>query len=213
MLNSLKIKVCGMRDTHNIAELAALQPAYMGFIFYPKSKRYFLGLNEIADLDILPNNIQKVGVFVGENPEKVLEIAKKYNLQILQLHGLESPDICAYYKSRGFEVWKAIAVSTEINNPALNLYAGTVDAFLFDTQTPEHGGSGQAFDWKILKTYTGNTPFILAGGISADNIGKAVENLEGLPALGLDLNSKFEIQPGLKDIEKLKIVFGTFTSP
>jgi phosphoribosylanthranilate isomerase len=206
MLSSLKIKVCGMRDTHNIAELAALQPDYLGFIFYPKSKRYFLGLNEIADLNILPKSIQKVGVFVDEIPEKVLEIIKKYNLDIIQLHGQESPEMCAFFKEKGIQVWKAIPVSTEIDNLALTLYAGSVDAFLFDTKTPELGGSGKAFDWEILKTYSLNTPFIMAGGISADNISEAVECLEGLPALGLDLNSKFEKEPGIKDIEKFRMI-------
>jgi phosphoribosylanthranilate isomerase len=206
MLNSLKIKVCGMRDAHNIAELATLQPDYMGFIFYPKSKRYFLGLNEIADLNILPKSIQKVGVFVDEKPEIVIKIAEKYNLSILQLHGQESPETCAFFKSKNLQVWKAIAVSTEIDNEALALYQNSVDAFLFDTKSTDHGGTGIAFDWKILKTYTLNTPFMLAGGISADNISDAIECMEGLPAIGLDLNSKFEIQPGLKDIEKLKKV-------
>jgi phosphoribosylanthranilate isomerase len=206
MPKSLKIKVCGMRDTHNIAELATLQPDYMGFIFYPKSKRYFLSSGTIADISKLPNSIQKVGVFADENPELVREIIEKYNLDIVQLHGQESPEVCAFFKDKGIQVWKAIAVSTKIDNEALNLYQVSVDAFLFDTKTPELGGSGQAFDWEILKTYSLNTPFMLAGGISADNISEAVECLEGLPALGLDLNSKFEKEPGIKDIEKLRMI-------
>jgi phosphoribosylanthranilate isomerase len=203
MRNLLKIKVCGMRDATNIAEVAALGVDYLGFIFYPKSKRYFLGLEQIADLSLVPKNIQKVGIFVNENPEKILEIIEKYNLDILQLHGQESPEICAFLKNKNIGVWKAISVSDYIDNNALKIYEGTIDAFLFDTASPEHGGTGKAFDWDILKTYTLNIPFMLAGGISADNIKQAKAAIKDLNALGLDLNSKFELEPGVKDVEKL----------
>ncbi len=196
-----------MRDSANVTAVAALRPDYLGFIFYPKSKRYFLDAAKPADLSLLPSSIQKVGVFVDENPEKVLEISKKYKLNILQLHGNESPETCAYFKTQGFGVWKALAVEHSIPQEYLHKYTGSVDCFLLDTKTPQHGGSGLPFDWSILKTYPSDTPFMLAGGISLDNIAQAKKYLDGLPAMGLDLNSKFETEPGIKNVLSLKQAF------
>ncbi len=196
-----------MRDAANIKALASLEPDYLGFIFYPKSKRYFLDNQSLANLDFLPSSIQKVGVFVDENPEKVLEISKKYNLSTVQLHGSESPETCAFLQNKGLKVWKAIAIENEIPNSILSLYSSVVDCFLLDTKTPELGGSGKQFDWNILKTYTSTVPFILAGGISLENIAEAKKYLQDLPAFAVDLNSKFEIAPGLKNIDSLRKAF------
>ena len=209
MNNALHIKVCGMREQANILALAQLQPDYMGFIFYKKSNRYFLASETPADLSLLPKTIQKVGVFVDENPEIILELAKKHNLDILQLHGQESPQICAKLKSHGFRIWKALSIEDHIPQEIIAAYSGSVNCFLLDTKTPAHGGSGLQFDWSILKTYTSSIPFMLAGGIGPDNFEEAKKYLKGLPALGLDLNSKFETEPGLKNIESLTKAFET----
>ena len=192
----MMIKVCGMRDTENIREVEALGIDLMGFIFWPKSSRY---VSERPAY--LPTNCKCVGVFVDEDIETVRRIADDYALEFIQLHGHESADYCAQLK--GLKLIKAISVSGQDDIATYKTYEGLVDYFLFDTKCPSVGGSGQQFDWSVLSAYDGNTPFLLSGGIGPDDA-ERLRASHSEKCVGIDLNSRFEIAPGLKDINKLK---------
>ncbi len=200
---SLKLKVCGMRDPRNIEALTALEPDYMGFIFYGKSKR-FVGDMDPVLVRSLPASIKPTGVFVNETLEEVLRIARQYKLTALQLHGAESPEYCQLIKDQlpNIEVIKAFGVDENFNFDLLNNYQGLVDYFLFDTQTTEHGGSGKTFDWAVLKQYQLNVPYFLSGGIGLDQVAQIKEIVD--PRLyAVDVNSRFEISPAFKNIDQL----------
>lgn len=185
-----------MRDAENIREVEALGIDLMGFIFWPKSSRY---VSERPAY--LPTNCKCVGVFVDEDIETVRRIADDYALEFIQLHGHESADYCAQLK--GLKLIKAISVSGQDDIATYKTYEGLVDYFLFDTKCPSVGGSGQQFDWSVLSAYDGNTPFLLSGGIGPDDT-ERVKASHHSKCVGIDLNSCFEIGPGLKDINKLK---------
>jgi phosphoribosylanthranilate isomerase len=209
----MRIKVCGMRNPENIFALAELKPDYLGLIFYPLSKR-FVGDLDKSVLDVLPKSIKLTGVFVDESLENVLEITQKFNLSAIQLHGSESVEYCRELKREltrispliEIEIWKAFGISSSFDFETLNSFQNNVDSFLFDTKTVEHGGSGISFDWRVLSKYKLDKPFFLSGGISPENI-QEVFNLNHKQLLGVDLNSKFEIEPGLKDIDSLQSAF------
>ncbi|WP_028663881.1 phosphoribosylanthranilate isomerase [Runella zeae] len=198
----MKIKVCGMRDTANLAELLELKPDFIGFIFYDKSPRF---VGEILDEEFvknIPKPIKKVGVFVNANPDFILRNVKKYDLQFVQLHGNETPDFCRTLKMRGANIIKAFSVDENFNFATLNNYKPHCDFFLFDAKGTQPGGNGITFNWEVLKRYDNDKPFFLSGGLSLENI-EEVSKLDN-PIFGLDVNSKFETEPALKDIEKLK---------
>jgi phosphoribosylanthranilate isomerase len=201
----MKIKVCGMRTLSNIQGLLALKPNFIGFIFYEKSKRYVGESLNQEFINSIPHTIKKVGVFVNESEEKLIEIVNKYKLDYAQLHGDESKQYCQNLKNNGVKIIKAISIDTDVDFETIHIYNETVDYFLFDTKTHEKGGSGKTFDWTILDKYKGPIPFLLAGGINENNFKEAL-SLQNKYLYGLDLNSKFEIEPGLKDLEKLKKV-------
>ncbi len=188
-----------MKDPQNIEALGKLPVDFMGLIFYPKSPRYINDLDPQV-LNVLPKTIERVGVFVNEDIEVVSKQIAKYNLNKVQLHGQESAEYCSQCKSLSdVEVIKAFNVSEEKDFEQTKEYETVCDYFLFDTKTKHHGGSGLKFDWSILEAYKGETPFLLSGGISVED----VENIKSLslPKLyALDLNSKFETEPGIKDI-------------
>jgi len=197
------IKICGMKFPENIKAVAALKPDMMGFIFYPKSPRYAEPLN-VAALNALPSSIKKIGVFVNENLENILTIAYKYQLDGVQLHGVELVKMCAELKKVGYIVIKAFSIAAAYNFKVTKDYEGACDYFLFDTKTEAYGGSGLKFNWGMLDEYKGETPFILSGGIAADDA-EALLKIEHPQFAGVDLNSKFEVSPGLKDVEKLNL--------
>jgi phosphoribosylanthranilate isomerase len=200
----MKIKVCGLRDAENIKAIAALGPNYMGFICYGPSPRYIN--NMPADiLANLPATIYKTAVFVDESKESIDRLIAQYGFNAIQLHGSESPDFADSFRSR-VTVFKAFGLSADFDFERLNNYANKVDYFLFDTKTDLHGGSGKTFDWTILNKYELNVPFFLSGGLSLDNLDQVVQ-IDHPQFYGVDLNSKFETAPGLKDIEKLKQAF------
>ena len=199
----MKIKVCGMRDKANLAQLVELKPDFIGLIFYDKSPRFVGDLLDENFVRSIPKPIKKVGVFVNSNPDYILRIVKKYDLQFIQLHGHETPDFCRNLKSRGINVIKAFSIDESFNFGTLNNYKPHCDYFLFDTKGQSLGGNGIAFDWKILERYQySDKPFFLSGGLSLENISQ-VKDL-GIKVYGLDVNSKFETEPALKDIEKLR---------
>ena len=199
MLNkNLKIKVCGMREVENINQLIALPIDYIGFIFYPKSTRYV----ESVSQQIIPNTIKKVGVFVNSTKQDILEKIKEFELQVVQLHGDESPEFCQEIKELNIATFKAFGIDDAFDWENVAAYEGRVDYFLFDTKSKSYGGTGQTFNWEKLKEYPYQTPYWLSGGISLENI-KEAASFEDNRLFGLDLNSKFEIEPALKDINKL----------
>jgi len=202
-MNELKIKVCGMRDPENISGVAAALPDFLGFIFYLKSAR-FVGEDFSAEqLKALPETIQKVGVFVNELPEKVIEICKRLNFQVAQLHGNEFPEYCQQIKASGLTVFKAFSVDDSFDFEQLSGYADVCDYFLFDTKGHLPGGTGQKFNWALLKNYQGSVPFFLSGGIGPDDL-EAIRNFEHPRWHGLDVNSGFELSPALKDVDKVQ---------
>ena len=198
--SSFLVKVCGMREAENIREVEALSIDLMGFIFWPKSSRY---VSERPAY--LPTNCKRVGVFVDEDIETVKRIADDYALDYIQLHGHELADYCA--QLRGFKLIKAFNIATTEDFKQTEPYTGIVDYFLFDTKGKSVGGNGEKFDWSVLSAYDGNTPFLLSGGIGPDDAEVLTSHFSPLTSkkcVGIDLNSRFEIAPGLKDINKLK---------
>lgn len=198
------IKVCGLKYADNIEAIAALKPDYMGFICYDRSPRFITGLDEKTVID-QPADIVKTGVFVNEDADTISKLIYKYKFDAVQLHGNETPEFCALFKHE-VEVIKAFGIDEEFDFAQLKAYENSVNYFLFDTKTPAHGGSGKTFNWDILKKYTLDVPFFLSGGLSPENIGE-VTKIKHPAFYGVDLNSKFELSPGVKDIDKLKQAF------
>ncbi|MET4108029.1 phosphoribosylanthranilate isomerase [Hymenobacter sp. UYP22] len=207
----LRLKVCGMREAANIAALATLEPDFLGFIFYPKSSRFAGAHLTPESLAHLPASIRKVGVFVDAPVADILARTTELGLNMVQLHGAETPAECQALKAVGLTVIKAIAVGEQLDQTALLPYIGHVDYFLFDTAGSQPGGNGTAFNWALLEQYNLPVPYFLAGGLELAQA-DALRNLR-LPGLfALDLNSKFELAPGLKDVAKLRQMFTTIRS-
>jgi phosphoribosylanthranilate isomerase len=223
----MKLKICGMKL--NTAEVSQLQPDYLGFIFYDNSPRFF----DLEEMPQLSSAIKKVGVFVNAEIGDILAKIDQFNLKIIQLHGTESAEFCAALnaqlgsknleilraeavkvprtepvevrRAEPVEVWKVFSIKDAFDFSVLEAYEPVVDKFLFDTKGKEKGGNGYAFDWSVLKEYPSKKPFILSGGIGQKEIEKLRElSKTDLPLYGIDVNSKFEIEPGLKDVEKLR---------
>ena len=189
-----------MKHSENIDNVDGLGIDYMGFIFYSKSKR---DASTLPTADTLNVKAKKVGVFVNESLEFILKKTVQYKLQAIQLHGDESPTLCKELLDLGLEVFKVFSVGEDFDFEILTPYKHKVSYFLFDTKGKERGGNGYAFDWELLKNYDNEVPLILSGGINPKNISDAL-NLSGLNIYGLDLNSGFEIEPGLKNVELLQ---------
>lgn len=192
----VRIKICGMKFHENILEVGALLPDFMGFIFWGKSSRYFDG-----EIPMLPKSIKKVGVFVDESFEILVSKIEKYNLNCIQLHGNESVEFCQKLKEIPIEIIKVFSIKDNFDFEILNEFEGVCDYFLFDTKGKLPGGNGTTFDWNLLKKYPSNKPFFLSGGIGIEEI-KLLKEMN-LPIYGIDVNSKFETEPGLKNIELL----------
>ena len=189
-----------MKYPDNILEVGALLPDYMGFIFWEKSARYFDG--EIPEL---PKSIKKVGVFVNESVENIIQKITKYDLQAIQLHGKESVEFCEDLKGKidsSVEIIKVFSVGDDFDFEVLKPFENVCDYFLFDTKGKLPGGNGTTFDWKILENYQSEKPFFLSGGIGIEEIPTIVKLK--LPIYAIDVNSRFEIEPGLKNVQLCK---------
>lgn len=224
--SGLKLKVCGMKYQDNITQVAALQPDYLGFIFYEKSARFFDG-----EIPKLQDSIKKVGVFVNASVEYIIKKVTNYNLQAVQLHGNESPEFCDALKSvchstldaesiinrtkineipafAGMtEIIKVFSIKDEFNFDNLKPYEDVCDYFLFDTKGKLPGGNGYTFNWNVLQDYSSTKPYFLSGGIGLDqieNIRQFQNSKASKYCYAIDVNSKFEIKAGLKNIEQLK---------
>ena len=199
-----------MKYQDNITQVAALQPDYLGFIFYDKSSRFFNG--------VIPEhhaNIKRVGVFVNADIDEILEKVNKYKLQTVQLHGEESPHFCQQLRmlrlseqsEESVEIIKVFSIKDEFNFEILKPFEEVCDYYLFDTKGKLPGGNGYTFNWEVLKNYTSTKPYFLSGGIGLEEIQSVLSFLrrqESQYCYAIDVNSKFEIEPGLKAIELLK---------
>ena len=200
----MKIKICGLREAENIKAIAALEPDYMGFIFYSKSPRFVDDINKDI-LDEIPSHINKTAVFVDESAKRISALIEKYNFDFIQLHGKETPAFCKSLKDQAIVI-KAFGINKDFDFSQLSTYRNKVDLFLFDTKTDIHGGSGKPFDWGILDKYKMDIPFFLSGGLSLDNL-EEVKKINHPQFYGVDLNSRFETEPGIKNIEQLQQAF------
>ena len=196
------VKVCGMREPKNIEKVAQLGVDMMGFIFYPKSPRF---ASQSVARTAADKNVCRVGVFVNESVELISDKILQFDLNAVQLHGNESRELCEQLHEQNglLKVIKAISVSAARDIQKYKEYVGAVDYFLFDTKCKTVGGSGQQFDWQVLENYGGDVPFILSGGIGPEDV-ERIRNFHHPKCIGIDLNSKFEMEPGLKDVEMLK---------
>jgi len=199
----IAIKVCGMRDPQNIKALIALAPQYMGFIFYEKSKR-FVG-EDFDDQLILsiPNTIKKTGVFVNAELAYIKQKVNKHQLDAVQLHGDETPELCKQLGELGVQIIKVFSVGAFFDFSVVLPFGECADFYLFDTKGKERGGNGFTFDWDKLDFYTADKPFFLSGGIGPESAA-AITRFRHPKCIAIDINSKFEISPGLKDIEQIK---------
>jgi phosphoribosylanthranilate isomerase len=199
----MKIKVCGMKFPENITAVAELAPDYIGFICYEKSPRYISTASPaIIGLDA---QIVKTGVFVNAELDFIKEQISMFGFTAVQLHGAEKPEFCNKLKSK-VTVLKAFGVDESFDFEQLSAYVGSVDYFLFDTKTNVHGGSGKTFDWQVLSNYKLTVPFFLSGGLSLENL-ENIKHIKHPAFYGVDLNSRFETEPGLKDVNKLREAF------
>ena len=191
-----------MRDSANIDSVRRLNPDMIGLIFYARSPR-FVGLEPLSHLTASFAPALKVGVFVNEMVAAVADIAARFNLNAVQLHGSESPAECAALRQTGLKVIKAFGISSAADFAQCASYLDCCDLFLFDTRTASYGGAGVKFDWSILAEYKQDTPFLLSGGISADDAAD-IRSISHPQLAGIDLNSRFETAPALKDVAKLQ---------
>ena len=227
----MMIKVCGMRDSENIRAVAELKVDLMGFIFYPKSPRYVQMISSQAGIlpDYSEERLQKmkkreteetknteltyprkVGVFVDDMPQNIVTRVYNYNLDYVQLQGNEQPVMLDNLRRTldpdihpGIKIIKAISIKSKDDIRRWRDYRGTADMLLFDTQCSGYGGSGERFDWNVLEDYDGDIPFLLSGGIGPDDA-ERVLTFHHPMCVGIDLNSRFETEPGIKDVARLK---------
>ena len=195
----MKLKVCGMKLENNISEISKLKPDFMGFIFWPKSKRFF---NEKSIR--ISNKINKVGVFVNQDYDFIIEKINNFELDFVQLHGEEDYQFCKKIKTQ-CKLIKVFNIGSDFDFEILNSFESVCDYFLFDTKGDSYGGNGIKFDWKLLKKYPSKKPFLLSGGIDLKDFTEILKIKElKIPLIGIDINSKFEFEPGLKNIKKVK---------
>ncbi|MBK6392999.1 MAG: phosphoribosylanthranilate isomerase [Saprospiraceae bacterium] len=199
MQNDLEIKVCGMRDPGQIKQLAEIAIDYIGLIFYASSPRF---VDQVIDHTIFGDK-KKVGVFVNSPIEHILYTQSKYQLDVIQLHGHESPDMCTSIQNRGLEVIRAFSVDKNFDFSKVMEFDGYADRFIFDARGDAPGGNGVRFDWNKLREYEGATPFLLAGGISYDHLDE-IKYFDHPACIGIDINSRFEKAPGDKDLITIK---------
>lgn len=196
----MKWKVCGMREMENIQEVAKAKPDYMGFIWVEASPRY-VGEDFVIPNEVLGKTIA-VGVFVNRAVDSIIDLSKKAGFNWVQLHGEEKDEEILALKKAGLIVIKAISVADKQDVEGLSI---APDLYLFDTKKEKQtGGTGQRFDWDILAAYSAGKPFLLAGGLSKENVKEAMELSKKYPIHALDFNSKVEIRAGLKDVQEVR---------
>lgn len=195
-----------MRDPENISGVVKLKPDYIGLIFYKKSKRYVPDSYAKAIVNAIPPEIQKVGVFVNELTSEVIRKINLFKLDIIQLHGDEPPQYCLDLKGIGLTVIKAFGVDSTFNFDTLAKYEKVCDYFLFDSKSTAYGGTGNKFDWSYIKGHKFAKPIFLSGGIGPDDAEELLDD-KNVWIYSIDINSKFETEPALKDIQLLRPFF------
>jgi phosphoribosylanthranilate isomerase len=198
----IKLKVCGMRDKKNIQEVAAVEPDYMGFIFYQASPR-FVGQN--FEIPLLSPTVERVGVFVNETTGAMLEKVERFQLNYLQLHGSEPVRQLEEIRKKDVKIIKVFSVDDQFDFNVIRPYKPFSDYFLFDTKGKYYGGNAKRFNWEILTGYDHEIPFFLSGGIGPENLGE-LNGLSAFNVYAVDINSGVEISAGLKDVQKVKDV-------
>jgi len=196
----MKLKVCGMREKNNIISLTDLKPNYIGFIFWISSTRYV-----DQSTPSLPEAIKKTGVFVDATIDFIQSMVQNHQLKAVQLHGEETPDYCSIIQKFGVEVIKSFSIKDQFDYNKINIYEDYCDYYLFDTKGKLPGGNGYAFDWTLLNAYPSEKPFFLSGGIGPNELIKIKDLINtSLPLYAIDVNSKFEYSPGLKNIDLIR---------
>lgn len=199
----IRVKVCGLNDPLNVKKLAETKPDFMGFVFYPGSPRYVGDVPEMVLFHNVPPGIKRIGVFLNESNQKILDLSIRTGLEMIQLHGKESPVSCLQLKTSGLTIIKAFSIETDFSFESLRQYMPVCDYFLFDTRSEKPGGSGRKFNWWKLEEYSLDKPFFLSGGIGYEDSG-AIRSISNRGLFAIDINSRFEISPGIKDVEKVK---------
>jgi len=195
------VKICGINDQDFLVNSASLSFNFAGFIFYPESDRHMGDDLMPGDLDLLPVSVDRVGVFVDETLDLVTDVASQFDLDYVQLHGFESPSFVKKLSEK-FKIIKAFRVNDEFDFDSTAPFENACDFFLFDTKAKRIGGTGKQFNWKILNKYAGRVPFLLSGGIGPDDVEK-IKNIKHPQFAGIDINSRFEIKPGKKDLSRI----------
>ena len=207
----MEVKVCGMTVIENLEAIQVAQPSYFGFIFYEKSPRAV----HLAKIPYFKNT-KKIGVFVDKNIEVMLSKQKQFNLDGIQLHGNENVNKIKKLKvslPRKTEIFKAISIKDQSDFKVIQHYVDSVDKIILDTKTNLKGGSGQQFDWELLENYTFNIPFLLSGGIGPNDAEQIIKLYDKYPKMaGVDINSKFETEPGVKNVKQVKQFINTLQS-
>jgi len=204
-LKHIRIKVCGMKNQANIQQVGSFAPDYIGFIFYKDSPRYVGADFRIPEL---PSSIRRVGVFVNESIENVLNTIEKYALDFAQLHGDESIEFCRAIKLKGISIIKVFRVDDEFDFHSTLQFSDVADYFLFDTKGRNYGGNAIKFNWQLLNRYHSQVPFFLSGGIDLESISELV-GLKEFNLHAIDVNSGVEVSPGLKDVTKVSTIINT----
>jgi phosphoribosylanthranilate isomerase len=196
------IKVCGIANSEFLHRIDEMHIDFMGFIFYPKSKRYVESKLMAEQIQTIPKSIKKIGVFVNEDIKNVLQTTKRYALDFVQLHGDED---VSFVKNLSGEipVIKAFRVDENFDFDETRLFENICTYFLFDTKDKLYGGTGKKFDWQLLERYKGTTIFLLSGGISPDDASR-INQISHPKFAGIDINSGFETEPGIKNIDQIK---------
>lgn len=199
----IQVKVCGMNDPLNVKAIAEAKPDFMGFIFFSGSPRYVGAAPDMALFHNVPSGIKRIGVFLNEVNYKILEISLNTGLDMIQLHGEESPESCSQLQSSGLSIIKSFNIDNNFCFEIMKRYLPCCDYFLFDTKSEKQGGSGIKFNWEKLEEYSMDKPFFLSGGIGPEDAG-LIKSIENRGLFAVDINSCFETSPGIKDIALVK---------
>lgn len=202
----MQVKVCGLRLNEDIASVASSGADYIGLIFYPGSSRYAAGIADPTLMEMISRTypkVKRVGVFVDADADEVRITAEKFHLNALQFHGEESPEYCSQF-ANDYTVIKAFAIAEQADFEKCEAYERVCQLFLFDTAGPLYGGNGFSWDWTMLVHYSGNVPFLVSGGIGQSDVLK-VGQIRHPQFAGIDINSGFEVYPGVKNTEAVKL--------
>jgi phosphoribosylanthranilate isomerase len=199
----VRVKVCGMTDPLNVKEIAGIKPDFVGFIFFPGSPRYVGEKPDMTLFHNVPPGIKRIGVFLNEDNHKILDLSIHKGLDMIQLHGNESPVTCLQLKSSGLKIIKAFNIEKDFNFESLNQYMPACDYFLFDSKSEKPGGNGMKFNWEKLKEYSLDKPFFLSGGIGPEDA-SVIKSIRNKGFFAVDINSRFETAHGIKDVARVK---------